>query len=322
MSNTLVRKLRVIVPLVVSIVILYALFRTIDARKTMAVLQACDIRLVGLAVLISLSINVFFGAEKWRRILAGLGCRLPYREILAIRTGCIPFKVLFPLKSAELLKALYLDRRGRLSFTRSASSLILDKVLNLLVVIPIATVGLMFVDINVSWIFLVLVLMLILLVVYSALFRKGLIGIVSRMHPRLNGIATGLLSGFAEVGFREKMILVTYSFVYQSSEFINTFILLKAVGVTVPFFYLMVVIPVIMVVNNLPITALGLGTREIAVVFFFARFGPAASLLSAGILISLVEHVLPVLTGLLFMRSFHTYFTMKDDVNFIEAAEK
>ena len=93
---------------------------------------------------------------------------------------------------------------------------------------------------------------------------------------------------------------------YKTKIVFHTFILLKAVGVTVPFFYLMVVIPVIMVVNNLPITALGLGTREIAVVFFFARFGPAASLLSAGILISLVEHVLPVLTGLLFMRSFHT----------------
>ena len=194
--------------------------------------------------------------------------------------------------------------------------------MNLLVVVPIAIVGLTFVEINVSGILLVSVLMLILLVVYSALFRKGLIGIVTRMHPRLNGIATGLLSGFAEVGFRQKSVLVIYSFIYQSSEFINTFILLKAVGVTVPFFYLMVIVPVIMVVNNLPITVLGLGTREIAIVFFFARFGPAASLLSAGILISLVEHVLPVVAGLLFIRSFHTYFTMKDDVIIIEAAEK
>ena len=322
MSKTLIRKSRLIVPLAVSVIILFMLFRTIDASKTLDVLQRSNIWLVGLAVSISLSVNIFFGAEKWRRILVALGCRLPYREILAIRTGCIPFKVLFPLKSAELLKAVYLDRRGRLPFTRSISSLILDKVLNLLVVVPIAIVGLTFVEINVSGILLVSVLMLILLVVYSALFRKGLIGIVTRMHPRLNGIATGLLSGFAEVGFRQKSVLVIYSFIYQSSEFINTFILLKAVGVTVPFFYLMVIVPVIMVVNNLPITVLGLGTREIAIVFFFARFGPAASLLSAGILISLVEHVLPVVAGLLFIRSFHTYFTMKDDVIIIEAAEK
>jgi hypothetical protein len=322
LPKTFIKKLRVTVPLAVSIIILFVLFRKIDAGQTIEALRGCDIRLVALAVLISMSINIFFGAVKWRRILVGLGCRLPLREILAIRTGCIPFKVLFPLKSAELLKAVYLDRRGSLSFTRSIGSLILDKALNLLVLILIAIVGLTVVDINIPEAFLVCLLILILLVVYSVLFRRGLIGLASRMHPRFKGVATGLLSGFAELGFREKMILVIYSFVYQSSEFFNTFILLKAVGVTVPLFYLMAVIPVIMVVNNLPITVLGLGTREITIVFFFAGFGPATSLLSAGILISLVEHVLPVITGILFIRSFHTYFTMKDDVNFVETAEK
>ena len=91
-------------------------------------------------------------------------------------------------------------------------------------------------------------------------------------------------------------------------------ILLKAVGVTVPFFYLMTIIPIIMVAANLPVTTLGLGTREIAIVYFCSRFGQAASLLSGGIMVSLVEHVLPVMVGLMFIHSFHTYFTMKDEV--------
>jgi len=285
-------------------------------------LRACDFRLVGLAVLISLAVNVFLGAEKWRRILSALGCRLPYREVLSIRTGCIPFKILFPLKASELLKALYLDRRGKLSFSRSVGSLILDKVLNLLVVITIAVIGLAFVDIPVSRLMLLFILLLTLLTVYSGMFRQGLIGLATKIHPRLNGFVGNLLSGFAEAKTMEKTILVFYSFVYQSSELVNTFILLRAVGVEVPFFYLMAVVPVIMVINNLPITTLGLGTREIAVVIFFSEFGPSASLLSGGILISLIEHVLPVVIGLLFMHSFHAYFVMKDEVYFIEAAKK
>lgn len=322
MPYIIIKRLHFIFPLAVSLIILYCLFLKIDIRKTFLSLQGCDIKLVGLAVLLSLSINLFLGAEKWRRILAAMGCRLPYREVLSIRTGCIPFKILLPLKSSELLKAIYLDRRGKLSFSRSTSSLLLDKVLNLLVVIPIAIIGLTFVDIHMPMIVLLFILLLILLIVYSNSFRQGLIVIATGIHPRLKGVAGDLLSGFREVNTAEKTILIVYSFVYALLEIINAFILLKAVGVTVPFLYLMIIIPVIMVINNLPITALGLGTREIAVVYFFADFGSAASLLSGGLLISLIEHVLPVAAGLLFIRSFHAYFIMKDDTRLVKMAEK
>lgn len=320
-----IKKMRFLFPLAVSLLILYLLVLKIDVRKILSSLHDCDIRLVGLAVLFSLLINIFLGAEKWRRILAAMGCRLPFKEVLSIRTGCIPFKILLPLKSSELLKAVYLDRRKKLSFARSVSSLLLDKVLNLFVIIPIAVIGLTFVemaDAHESRNILLFVLLLILLIVYSAFFRHGLIGIATRIHPRLNGVAGDLLSGFADVGAGEKTILILYSLIYQSSEFVNAYILLKAVGVTVPFFYLMGIIPVIMVINNLPVTVLGLGTREVAIVYFFSEFGPSASLLSGGLLISLVVHVLPVLIGLLFIQSFHTYLTMKDDALFTEAGRK
>jgi uncharacterized protein (TIRG00374 family) len=315
-----------VLPLAVSFLILFLLSLKIDVGKTADSLRGCDLRLVGLAVTVSLFVNILVGAEKWRRILAALGCSLSFRETVSIRTACIPFKILLPLKSSELLKAVYLDRRRKLSFTRATGSLIIDKAFNVLIIIPIAAVGLAMVELPVSrsmlFVLLSVILVLILLTVYSVMFRQGLIGLASKIHPRLNGFAVDLLSGFAEIGPGRKTILMFYSFIFQSSEFINTFILLKAVGVTVPIYYLMVIIPVIMIINNLPITVLGLGTREIAIVYFFSAFGPAAALLSAGILVSLVEYVLPVLTGLLFISSFQAYFVIKNDALFIETAAK
>ncbi|MEW6076600.1 MAG: lysylphosphatidylglycerol synthase transmembrane domain-containing protein [Thermodesulfobacteriota bacterium] len=311
MPSLLTRRLRVFVPLAVSALILYLLLVKIDTGRIVESLRTCDIRLVGLAAVISLGINVLFGAEKWRRILSALGCDLPYREVLAIRTGCIPFKILLPFKSSELLKAYYLDRSRKLSFTRATSSLILDKAMNLLVLIPLAIIGLSVVDIPFIKAALLLILSLILLAVYSDRFRQGLAVVVAGIVPRLHGTVNGLLSGFAEVRGSEKTILIVYSLVYQLSEFVNTFILLKAVGVAAPFAYLMVIVPVIMIINNLPITALGLGTREMAIVYFLKDFGPSASLFSGGILISLVEYVLPVLVGILFIRSFQRYAMIK-----------
>ncbi len=95
---------RYVVPAVVSALLFYLLFSKIDIQNVLSNIRGCNIRLLLLAVLISLSINIMLGAAKWRKILAAMGCDLPYREVLSIRTGCIPFKIIFPMKSSELLK--------------------------------------------------------------------------------------------------------------------------------------------------------------------------------------------------------------------------
>ncbi len=306
--------IRYVIPLAVSGLLLYLLFANINIRNVLINLQGCDIKLLLLAVLISISINILLGAEKWRRILSALGCGLPFKEVLSIRTGCIPFKIIFPMKSSELLKALYLDKHGKLSFTRAVSSLVLDKTLNLLIVMCLALIGLLFSDVQVPGLIPLSALMIILLFLFSPGFRQLWVSIAQKIHPKLHDLTLKMLSSFENIGTKEKIILIFYSLIYQSSEFINTFILLKAVGVTVPFFVLMIIIPVIMIINNLPLSVLGLGTREISIVFFFSKYGASAALLSGSILISFVEHILPVIAGIFFVQSFYMYFAMRDDV--------
>lgn len=316
------KPVRYIVPFAVSALILYLLFSRIDIQNVSYTLRNCEIKLLLLAVLVSLSVNILFGAAKWRRILSALGCALPYSEVLSIRTGCILFKLIFPLKSYELLKALYLDRQNKLSFTRSVSSLVLDKALNLFVILCMAFIGLMFADLNVPRLIPLIALLLVILLLFSSRFRSIFIAAAGKIHPKLHDFTQTMLSGFEEIGIREKIILIVYSIIYQSSEFINTFILLKAVGITVPFLYLLVIIPVVMIINNLPVTILGLGTREASIVFFLSKFGTSAALLSGSILISFVEHILPVVAGIFFIQSFYMYFTMKDDVRIMKMENK
>ncbi len=311
-----------VVPFLVSLVILYLLFLNVDITNVRSTLQASDGRLLLLAVLISLSINIFLGTEKWRRILQAMGCSLPYREVLSIRTGCIPFKLIFPMKSSELLKALYLNRKKRLSFNRAVSSLIIEKALNLLVLFCLAGVGMIYMDIGVFRVFLPVVFVAVWLLLFSSRFRSMLIAATAGIHPKIHGFVDTVLSGFGDLDIKETLRLIGYSFIYQSSELVNTYILLMAVGVSLPFSYLLIVMPVIMIVNNLPVTVLGLGTREAAIVFFFSKYGSPATLLSGSILVTLVEHVLPVLVGIFFIRSFHTYFMMKDDLYNLEANKK
>ncbi len=186
--------------------------------------------------------------------------------------------------------------------------------MNLLIVLCIALIGLLFTDVDIPRLIPIAALIVIILLLFSRGFRSIFITLSRKIHPRLHDITVKILSGFEDIGIKDKSILILYSMVYQSSEFINAFILLKAVGVTVPFFYLMVIIPVIMIINNMPVTVLGLGTREVSIIFFFAKYGTPATLLGGSILISFVEHILPVIAGIFFIQSFYMYFTIKDDV--------
>ncbi|MFC1699407.1 hypothetical protein ACFL1I_05555, partial [Candidatus Omnitrophota bacterium] len=66
--------LRQIAAVIISLLLLGLLLSKIDVRQARATILASDVRLILLAVVVSLSVNIFFGAVKWRRILTDLGC--------------------------------------------------------------------------------------------------------------------------------------------------------------------------------------------------------------------------------------------------------
>jgi hypothetical protein len=308
-------RLRNFIAILISLSILFFLFYKIDARKVLSVLSGSNLWLVLLAVVISLSVNIFLGALKWKRILCALGHLLPFKEALAIRSGFLPFKLVFPLKSSEIIKAFYLEKQKKIAFGRAASSLLVDRALNLFVTLSIFLVGLILTDIKISIFFPIMALLVLLGFLFLRNLRGIFLKIAKVMHPKFYQFSRQLFSGFEEINVKEKTILTAYSAIYQFSEFVNTYILFKAIGVDVPFSLLLVFVPLVMVVSNLPLTVMGLGSREALLVFLFAKYSQASSLLSGGLLVSFVEHVLPVVFGLFFIKSL-TNFTLEEKNKF------
>ena len=314
MNISSLNRLRFIFAVLVSFTILGILFTNAKLETTLTVMRKADLRLLLLAALLSVSVNIIIGALKWRKVLWYINCRLSFKEALSIRTACIPFKVIFPLKSSELLKAFYLNRKKGLSFGRAVGSLLLEKVLNILVTLCILLMGLAFVKVDIPWTIPVLLAVLSIYTVFSRGLIKALVYLGSRIHKRVRDFINELLHSFEAINARGKAVLLLYSLAFQSSEFINTYILLKAVGLSVPFALILVYIPIAMVINNLPVTILGLGTREALFVLLFARYGASGPLLSAGLLVSLVEYLLPLLAGLFFIKPFFEFVSIRSDL--------
>lgn len=107
-----------------------------------------------------------------------------------------------------------------------------------------------------------------------------------------------------KLGFRSALFLVSYSLLLKGMELVGYFLVFRALGLNVPLKPLLVFAPLAMLVSEIPVTFLGLGSREAALVFFFSSFGSPEKLLAAGILISFAEYILPNLLSLLALKPF------------------
>ncbi|RKY37090.1 MAG: hypothetical protein DRP78_01980 [Candidatus Omnitrophota bacterium] len=288
----------------IAILIFIVLFTKIDPKEVLTVLLSADIKLLIFAVIISVTANIFLATNKWRIILKELGCSILFKESLMIMCGSNPVKFILPFKSGEMIKAIYLQRMGKLSFQYGVISIILDKVLNFLGLLLLLCIGLIFYRIDsfnqsvtASSVFGALFLCSICPQYFSIdKFR----GIGAKGYSSIKQ----MVSALGKISSKQKGKLFLYSMIIQFSGLINAYISFKAVGVTLPFVGILVFIPIVIVLSNIPITIFGLGTREALIVFLFLQYGPQEKLLSAGILYSFIEHILPAGIGLFVLSPF------------------
>jgi uncharacterized membrane protein YbhN (UPF0104 family) len=189
------------------------------------------------------------------------------------------------------------------------SSIILDKTLNVMATLAIFLFGILAADIALPRLFPISALLLITLILFWPRAQEMVIKLSCRLHPKLRELSASLLSAFSEIGAKKKIYLIAISLAYQMSAIVDVYLIFKAMSTPVPLTAILVFVPLIVMADNVPITTLGLGTREALIIFLFRQYGPASALLGTGVLLSFIEHIIPVLFGLFFMRYFISGFT-------------
>jgi len=103
--------------------------------------------------------------------------------------------------------------------------------------------------------------------------------------------------------FREFRIILSnksicfYTFLFAFANMLNIYLLSRALYKPIPLYGIFIFFPIVQLMTSLRITIAGLGVREMAIVFFFSKFASPETLLSLGILYSIVDHVFPAVIG-------------------------
>jgi glycosyltransferase 2 family protein len=266
----------------ISILLLIFLFRQVDVRALWQLIKTCDKSDVVIAFIITLIIDILC-LIRWKMLLNASGVAVTARALLRPFAGGLFFNVFLPTSiGGDVVKTIDLaahTRRG----TAVASTVFLDRlsgyVALVIVVLFSCVIGWRYVQdstVLLSVTLITAVLVLILLVLFNRSVYKTVNSLLySPNAGRIRSSITQVHENLHALGKQRKVLLInlSLSLVLQILSPVVTYTVCRSLGADINFIYFLIFLPIIGAITLLPVSIGGLGVREAATVFLFAKAG-------------------------------------------------
>ncbi|MBA7609977.1 hypothetical protein ES703_17180 [subsurface metagenome] len=211
--------------------------------------------------------------------------------------GALPLSTITPSRVGDTIRSYYL--RHKIPPTKTLGSILTERVVDILMLILFSLVGLIvYHRFELAGIAFAILAGVIVFLFISRIEIK--LPIKQSWNDKLRNL---LLSVKALTEDRRRLVAVSgYTFAAWLITLAQTMFLFLALGVHVPFFFMMANIPIAIFISMIPITLGGTGTRELVIIYLFSSYGDPAQLLGVGILFSLIKYWLLAIVGIPFMR--------------------
>ena len=270
------------------ILFLYILFR-IDLQEVFLTLKNINLFYFFLAIAL-LPISHILAILKWRMLINSQGLKIPFRPLTEIFFKGFFWGIITPGKLGELWKTKYLSDIIGISGGRSFYTVLMARLIDLIIITTVSVVGIinlfLFNRIKIGWPIIVLLLILNIFIVYFLIKKENTKKIVNfllkfcisfSLKKKTDSFLDEFFRGLKQLNFVLFVKLLSYGFFYYLTSVLTYYILALSLGISITFFHLFLIIALAWLVLLVPITILGLGTREAGYIFFFAIFNISAS---------------------------------------------
>lgn len=283
------RTIKFAIILLTTLLIFFLLFLKIDFGEFLLNFKKAGIGILILTLIISIVFNLFISSIKLQNIVHLFNCNLNFKRAFLVRAASLPIRSISPFKAGEVINAYYLKKHHNLALGKGIAVIIIDRFFSLTSLLFFILIALFYMK---EYYILLILLCLFLISLFSLRFFKS--------NEKIKDILE-----YSKV-FRVKEISYIFfiSVLLQLSKFINAILLLKALGISVPFLLIILYVSLSILISSVPITIFGLGTREAAIIFFFTQYASYELLLVFSLLFSFVEFIFPTIIGLIFVNKF------------------
>lgn len=277
------------------------LYGRVDLRALLALLAGMRPLLL-LAIFPLLFFNTVISALKWKWLLQTDGITVPLPTLTASYLIGTFFNMFLPSNiGGDVYRVYDVARRSRRT-VHSFASVLADRLSGFVALVTLGVgfgiLGLRLLpDRQILWIPFLAMAALALMI--AALFQEHLIRwAVARTplsrFPALRSFSFKLFESVRQYRLAPRLFgkVMTASFTFQFGVITCIYLLARALGIELPFYYFCVFVPFVSLLEALPVSIFGLGIRDASYVFFLTRFNvtdvEALSLAMAYVLVTLI----------------------------------
>lgn len=262
----------------------------------LSILRDANWGLVAVAAALSITINVYVGAFKWRQTIALCGIEVSARDVRRLWTGLLPATFFTPFQSGHLLYAVALWRGSRATIVEATECVAYDKYLSLIGTFGLVAVGQAFLPeghVAGRW--------WILAGSIAAVVAYFLDGLVLKLLGRIAWFRERSRLLRRPVSAATKLRLLLLAMFYQSSDTFSALLVVVALGGG-DLWTVAGAVPIGMLLSYVPITVSGFGAREALFVWLLTGAVSAEHAVGVGLGVDVLEYVGPALFGLVSLR--------------------
>jgi len=305
-------KLLKLLPLIGIFILAFILSR-IDLYQVWGIISNANIFYLSLAVLMILPV-LAIKTLKWKLLIKSFDVNYPLGNLMKSWTIGFSISMVTPARLGDVSRAYYL--KEKLSFGKSLTTVIIDRVIDVLVLFTLAIIGIMGFAYYVKGFDLfpaiVVFFVLFLFGVYAstkkgfakAILRPFFKRFVSERHKgKISLTFQDFYHGLGVLRKRKKQVALSV-LLGLTAWFIGIFqsyLFALSLNIDITYVFLISIMPLVNLMDILPISFSGIGTRDITLIFFLSQIGIAAeAAVSFSTMILVFGYILVGLIGLFF----------------------
>jgi len=276
----------------VSAGLIWWLAKSFDFRAALSGIGSADVRFILAAMVVSVLVRIMVYPSLWQNVLRSSGLVVKYTDLVTVNAASLPLKFVMPFKISEVVRAAGLRIFGQMNFALALSSTVFLR-LAVLIATGIIFVGGMGLNpvrhLSADYSVGIGLIGLLLIFLYIDRLPDNFLGLGETLEK--------LVYCFKKTSDWQKIKLLGYSVLVQFGEIISSFLIFRGLGLEINFFQTIYYVSLVMLVSMIPISVQGIGIRETAMVMGLVGVAGAQTGLAAGLLLTLIHHILPALVG-------------------------
>jgi hypothetical protein len=278
----------------ISLVVFAYILRHLDLNRFLSAIENIEAVYIVLAIAV-VFINRVLMSYKWGLLLKANQIQISLYKIVKIYfVSNFLSIILLPTLGLDFLRTYYL-RKYENKLDAILSSIIMERLVGLIVLLLFVLYGAsLFFSASYSYVFLGSLIMFILLAVVPLYkqFRLDHMSMMANRLPFINKFLeffNKLLAAYRNYRNQKRVILIFFllTCVELMTSIARSYLVAQSFDISISFIYFIQFVPIVVLINRLPISIHGFGVNEVSYIFFLKKQGISTELAFS---IGLVDH--------------------------------